>query len=168
MPTLSPLAPPLQIVLVAPQIPPNVGNVARTCAVIGCPLHLVGPFGFSLDDRQLRRAGLDYWPDVQQAVYRDFREFEARALGGQSPGRSAAGRLHLFTARAERSVFETVFAPGDFLVFGQEQHGLPPALLAAWPERQVGIPMLPDKRSLNLAVAVGIGAYAALARIAPR
>jgi tRNA (cytidine/uridine-2'-O-)-methyltransferase len=165
MPTLSPPAPPLQIVLVAPQIPPNVGNVARTCGVTGSPLHLVGPLAFSLDDRHLRRAGLDYWPDVQQALYRDWAEFEARALGGQSPGRSAAGKLHLFTARAARSAFETVFSPGDFLVFGQEQHGLPPALLDAWPERQVGIPMLPGRRSLNLAVAVGIGLYAALGQM---
>ncbi len=148
--------------LVAPQIPPNVGNVARTCAVTGSPLHLVGPLGFSLDDRQLRRAGLDYWPDVQAALYRDWAEFEARALGGQSPRRSAARRLHLFTARAQRSVFEAAFAPGDFLVFGQEQLGLPPALLEAWPERLVAIPMLPGKRSLNLAVAVGVGVYAAL------
>lgn len=156
--------------LVAPQIPPNVGNVARTCAVTGLPLHLVGPLRFSLDDRHLRRAGLDYWPDVRQALYRDWPEFEARALGprgGRSPGQPAGGRLHLFTARAERSVFETVFEPGDFLVFGQEEDGLPPALLDAWPERQVCIPMLPGKRSLNLAVAVGIGAYAALGRLSP-
>lgn len=133
----------------------------------GSPLHLVGPLGFSLDDRQLRRAGLDYWPDVQQALYRDWADFEARALGGQSPGRSAAERIHLFTSRAARSVFETTFAPGDYLVFGREQEGLPPALLDAWPERQVGIPMLPGRRSLNLAVAVGIGLYAALRQVTP-
>jgi len=165
MPTLSPPNPPLHVVLVSPQIAPNAGNVARTCVVTGSILHLVGPLGFSLDDRHLRRAGLDYWPDVQHALYRDWPEFEARALGGQSPGRSAPGRLHLFTARASRSIDEQPFAPGDFLIFGHEQHGLPPALLAAWPDRQVGIPMLPGKRSLNLAVAVGVGVYAALARL---
>ena len=148
--------------LVAPQIPPNVGNVARTCAVTGSVLHLVGPLRFSLDDRRLRRAGLDYWPDVQQALHRDWADFEARVLGGQPPGRSGPGRLHLFTARADRSVFGTAFEPGDFLVFGQEQLGLPPALLEASPERQVGIPMLPGQRSLNLAVAVAVGVYAAL------
>ena len=125
----------------------------------------MGPLGFSLDDRHLLRAGLDYWPDVYPAVYRDWAEFEARALGGQSPGCSSPGRLHLFTARAALSVHRATFSPGDFLVFGQEQLGLPPALLAAFPEGQVGIPLLPTKRSLNLAVAVGVGVYAALACI---
>jgi tRNA (cytidine/uridine-2'-O-)-methyltransferase len=166
MPDLLPLASPLHLVLVTPLIPPNVGNVMRTCAVTGATLHLVGPIRFSLDDRKLRRAGLDYCPDVQPAVYRDWPDFEARVSAGLDPGRPLSGRLHLFTARAERSVFEATFAAGDYLVFGQEQLGLPPALLDAWPERQVGIPMLPGRRSLNLAVAVGIGAYAALGQLA--
>ncbi len=165
MPTLSPPVPPLHVVLVSPQIPPNVGNVARTCVVTGSHLHLVGPLAFSLDDRHLRRAGLDYWPDVQRALYRDWPEFEARVFGGQSPGTSATSRLHFFTSSASRSIHQVSFAAGDFLVFGHEQLGLPPALLDAWPERQVGIPMLPGKRSLNLAVAVGVGVYAALARL---
>jgi tRNA (cytidine/uridine-2'-O-)-methyltransferase len=165
MPTLAPPTPPFHIVLVSPQIPPNVGNAARTCAVTGSHLHLVGPLAFSLDDRHLRRAGLDYWPDVQHVLYRDWQEFEARALGGQSPGRSAVERLHLFTARASRSAFDATFAPGDFLVFGREEHGLPPALLTAWPERQVGIPLLPGKRSLNLAVAIGVALYLGLAQL---
>jgi len=153
---LPPLDPPLQVVLVAPQIPPNTGNVARTCAVTGSRLHLVGPLGFSLDEKDLRRAGLDYWRDVAPEVHRDWPEFEARALRGQTE------KLHLFTARGGRSLFDARFAPGDFLVFGQEQLGLPPALLAAWPERHVGIPMREGMRSLNLAVAAGIGVYAAL------
>jgi tRNA (cytidine/uridine-2'-O-)-methyltransferase len=143
-------------VLVSPQIPPNTGNVARTCAVTGCGLHLVGPLGFSLEDRELRRAGLDYWPEVAPEVYADWQDFEARAPG------AGPGRLHLFTARAVRPLREARFAPGDYLVFGQEQLGLPPALVAAWPERCLSIPMLPGKRSLNLAVAVGVGVYEAL------
>src|SRR5512138_2980646 len=159
MPILRPPDPPLNVVLVAPQIPPNTGNAARTCAVTGSRLHLVGPLGFSLEEKELRRAGLDYWRDVAPEVYRDWPDFEARGLRG------GAGRLHLFSARCERSVFEAAFAPGDFLVFGQEQLGLPPALLDAWPDRQVGIPMREGQRSLNLAVAVGIGLYAALARL---
>jgi tRNA (cytidine/uridine-2'-O-)-methyltransferase len=149
----------MNVVLVAPQIPPNTGNVARTCAVTGSRLHLVGPLGFSLEEKQLRRAGLDYWQDVAPEIYPDWSDFEARALRGET------GRLHLFSARCERSVLEAPFAPGDFLVFGQEQLGLPPALLAAWPDRQVGIPMLEGQRSLNLAVAVGVGLYSALARL---
>ena len=157
---LVPPDPSLNVVLIAPQIPPNTGNAARTCAVTGSRLHLVGPLGFSLDAKDLRRAGLDYWDDVSVEVYRDWPEFEARSLRGQTE------KLHLFSARSERSLFEAAFAPGDFLVFGQEQLGLPPALLAAWPDRQVAIPMRPGTRSLNLAVAVGVGVYAALAALA--
>src|SRR5512142_1329766 len=97
MPTLAPVDPPLQVVLVSPQIPPNTGNVARTCAVTGSALHLVGPLGFSLDAKQLRRAGLDYWEDISPEIYTDWRDFESRALKGRSE------RLHLFTARADRS-----------------------------------------------------------------
>jgi tRNA (cytidine/uridine-2'-O-)-methyltransferase len=165
MPDLLPLSSPLHVVLIEPQIPPNVGNVMRTCAVTGSSLHLVGPLGFSLDDKKLRRAGLDYWPDVQPAVYRDWPDFEARVSVALPPGRPLSPRLHLFTARAPRSLFDAQFAAGDYLVFGQEQLGLPPALLDAWPERQVGIPMLAGQRSLNLAVSVGIGLYAAQAGI---
>jgi len=147
------------VVLVSPQIPPNTGNVARTCAVTGSRLHLVEPLGFSLDEARLRRAGLDYWASVTLAVYSSWPDFEARALRG------AAARLHLFTGRAERSLFEVRFAAGDFLVFGSEQLGLPPALLAAYPSRGVGIPLVPGQRSLNLATAVGVGVYAALATL---
>ncbi len=156
MPDLVPLAEPLHVVLVSPQIPPNTGNVARTCAVTGCRLHLVGPLGFSLSDKEMRRAGLDYWEDVAPEVHDDWPAFEARHLRGD------ARRVHLFTARAERSLFDTPFAPGDVLVFGQEQLGLPPALLALHPERTVGIPMRPGQRSLNLAVSAGVAVYAAL------
>jgi tRNA (cytidine/uridine-2'-O-)-methyltransferase len=153
---LATAAPPLQVVLVSPQIPPNTGNVARTCAVTGSRLHLVGPLGFSLDEKRLRRAGLDYWEDLSAEVYADWSEFEARGLRGQ------IGKLHLFGARAGRSLWQARFAPGDFLVFGSEQLGLPPALLAGWPDRCLAIPMLPGRRSLNLSVAVGIAVYEAL------
>jgi len=159
MPALTPVDPPFALVLVSPQIPPNTGNVARTCAVTGSRLHLVGPLGFSLDHKDVRRAGIDSWREITPTVYRDWAEFEARALRGQTE------KLHLFTARAERSLFDAPFAPGDFLVFGGEQQGLPPALLAAWPERQVGIPLLAGRRSLNLAVAAGMGLYAALSSL---
>ena len=156
MSVLAPPQEPLHVVLVSPQIPPNTGNAARTCAVTGCRLHIVGPLGFSLSDKEMRRAGLDYWDDVAPELHDDWPAFEARHLRGQ------AGRVHLFTARAEQSLFTASFAPGDFLVFGQEQLGLPPALLDLYPERAVSIPMLPGRRSLNLAVSVGVGVYAAL------
>ncbi len=160
MPSPFPVDPPLQVVLVSPQIPPNTGNVARTCAVTGSALHLVEPLGFSLAEKDVRRAGLDYWAEVSPRVHLGWPEFEATALRGQTE------KLHLFTARGGRSLFEVSFAPGDFLVFGQEQLGLPPALVAAYPERQVWIPMREGLRSLNLAVAVGIGIYQALAELA--
>jgi tRNA (cytidine/uridine-2'-O-)-methyltransferase len=156
MPSLVPPRPPLQVVLVRPQIPPNTGNVARTCAVTGSGLHLVGPIRFSLDEKSLLRAGLDYWASLSPQVHAGWPEFEARALRGQIE------KLHLFTGSAACSVFEARFAPGDFLVFGSEQAGLPPALLDAYPDRCVGIPLVPGQRSLNLATAVGIGVYEAL------
>jgi tRNA (cytidine/uridine-2'-O-)-methyltransferase len=159
MPLLASPDPPLQVVLVAPQIPPNAGNVARTCAVTGSRLHLIGPLGFSLDEKRLRRAGLDYWAAVEPAVYPGWSEFERRALRGR------VGAVHLFSGRAERSLFDARFAPGDFLVFGSEQLGLPPALLDAWPSRVVGIPLAAGQRSLNLATAVGIGVYEAVRQI---
>ncbi len=159
MADLAPVDPPLHVVLVSPQIPPNTGNVARTCAVTGCRLHLVGPLGFSLEDKEVRRAGLDYWEGVELAVHPDWPAFEARHVRGRTD------RLHLFTARDGDGLFGRRFAPGDLLVFGQEQLGLPPALLAAWPGRRVSIPMRPGQRSLNLAVAVGVGVYGALASL---
>jgi tRNA (cytidine/uridine-2'-O-)-methyltransferase len=156
MDDLAPASPPLRVVLVSPQIPPNTGNVVRTCAVTGCELHLVEPVAFSLEESALRRAGLDYWEGVKVRVHAGWRELEADLL------RDRPGRLHLFTSRAERSVFDADFAAGDLLVFGQEQLGLPPALLDAHPRRCLSIPMLPGHRSLNLAVAVGVGVYAAI------
>jgi len=153
---LVPLDPRLEVVLVNPQIPPNTGNVARTCAVTGCGLHLVGPLAFSLDERELRRAGLDYWKDIDPQVYADWPDFEARTLRGR------ADKLHLFTSHTEQRYSEATYAPGDFLVFGSETLGLPPALLTAYPQRTRAIPMLPTQRSLNLAVAAGIAVYWAL------
>jgi tRNA (cytidine/uridine-2'-O-)-methyltransferase len=161
MPALAPPVPPLEVVLVSPRIPPNTGNVARTCAVTGSRLHLVGPLGFSLEEKRLRRAGLDYWEDLSPELYTDWPDFEARAL------RNRAGRLHLFSGRSGRDFREARFAPGDWLVFGSEQLGLPPALLAAHRERCLGIPMLEGRRSLNLAVAVGIAVYEALRQMLP-
>jgi tRNA (cytidine/uridine-2'-O-)-methyltransferase len=156
MPALAPLDPPLQVVLVNPRIPPNTGNAARTCAVTGSRLHLVEPLGFSLDEKHLRRAGLDYWDAVAPEVHAGWPQFEATAVRGQIE------KLHLFAAGAERSVFDVRFRPGDLLVFGAEDLGLPPALLDAYPARCVAIPMVAGRRSLNLATAVGIGLYEAL------
>ncbi len=152
----------MEIALVHPEIPHNTGCAARLCAALGLRLHLVEPLGFSLGDRYLKRAGLDYWPAVELIVHEDWPRL-ARALGPDS-GRAFDERLHLFSARGGRSLFETSFHPGDVLVFGGETSGLPSELLDAHPERRVYIPIRPCVRSLNLANAVALATYTALVR----
>lgn len=152
---------PLHVVLVEPEIPPNTGNVARLCAATASVLHLVGPLGFRIDDHAVRRAGLDYWHLVDVRRHLDFAHFE-HAFRKESP----AGRLHLFSAVAERSYLQARFAGGDALVFGKESVGLPRELLAAHADGVVGIPTLGAVRSLNLANAVAIATYEALRQTA--
>jgi tRNA (cytidine/uridine-2'-O-)-methyltransferase len=145
----------LSVALVEPEIPPNTGNVARLCAATGAPLHIVGATGFRLDDRAVRRAGLDYWPEVQLARHHDL-----DALRGALPPET---RFVYLTTKATVSYTEWSYATTDCLVFGRETHGLPEELLRAnWPNC-VTIPMLnPKVRSLNLATAVAIVLYEAL------
>ncbi len=147
------LAPPLSVVLVSPQIPPNTGNIARLCAVTGSRLELVEPLGFSIADKDLRRAGLDYWDQVVAEIHPDLEAWEARA---------PFPRVHLFTGGGSRSLWDVAFRPGDRLVFGSEQAGLPPELLARHSERTVSIPQRQGLRSLNLATAAGIAVYEAI------
>ena len=138
------------VVLVAPEIPANTGNIGRTCVVTGSRLHLVGPLGFSLDEKSLHRAGLGYWESLDVAVYRDWDEFaEENDLAAGDP------RLHLLTKKARRTYAEASYADGDFLVFGCESVGLPEVLLAAHAERCERIPMLPDAASLDNAASWG-------------
>src|SRR3954471_99385 len=116
----------LNVVLVEPKIPPNTGNVARLCAVTGSRLHLIAPLGFRIDDKDLRRAGLDYWDKVHAATWASFDELlEAE--------RGAPERLHLFTGHGGTSLWQARFAAGDFLVMGDEVGGLPQALLDLYP-----------------------------------
>ena len=144
----------LHVVLVAPEIPPNTGSIARLCAATFTRLHLIRPLGFSLDDRYLKRAGLDYWPHVDLHVYDHWQEFRRR---------HRAARMHFFSARAARSYLTTQFAAGDYLVFGSETKGLPPALLAAHRDDTYVIPIFsPHVRSLNLSNAVSVVVYEAL------
>jgi tRNA (cytidine/uridine-2'-O-)-methyltransferase len=149
------VSPPFQICLVAPEIPPNTGSVARTCGATQSILHLVEPLGFSLDERAVRRAGLDYWHLVDVRVHPDFATFES----ARPPG-----ALHLFSAGAERSYLDAPLTPGDCLVFGCESTGLPPPLLAQHAGRVWGIPTIGPVRSLNLSNAVSIVLYEALRR----
>ncbi len=142
-----------RVVLYEPEIPQNTGNIARTCAATGTPLHLIEPLGFRLTDRYLKRAGLDYWPHVRLHVHRSFEEFIA--LFG--PGL----RCVLFSTRGTVSYEAMMYRPGDCLVFGSETKGLPDELLRSFPS--VVIPIDRTRvRSLNLATAVGIGLFEAL------
>ncbi len=152
--------PALQIVLVEPEIPQNTGNIARLCAATGSPLHLVGPLGFRIHDRAVRRAGLDYWEAVEVHRHVNFESY----LNEQHPE-----RFFLFSTRGTRAHFDAEYHPGDALVFGSETHGLPDSLLDAWPECVVQIPMHTENvRSLNLANSVSIALYEALRQIDKR
>ncbi len=148
-----PLSSPFHVVLVEPEIPPNTGSVARTCAATSSPLHLIEPLGFRIDEHAVRRAGLDYWHLVDLRVHADWAGYRT-AEAGQ--------RVHLFSANAERSFLEADFVPGDALVFGKESVGLPSTILEAHPERVWGIPTSGGVRSLNLSNAVAIVLYEAL------
>ncbi|MDQ6651317.1 MAG: tRNA (cytidine(34)-2'-O)-methyltransferase [Acidobacteriota bacterium] len=144
----------IRVALVEPEIPPNTGNVARLCAANNVPLHIVGVTGFRLDDKAVRRAGLDYWPEVmlrRHTNVENLLEFLPQA------------RFLYLTTKAEKSYTDWVFGPEDCIVFGSETRGLPAHLLAANWDRCLTIPMLnPKVRSLNLATAVGVVLYEAL------
>jgi tRNA (cytidine/uridine-2'-O-)-methyltransferase len=145
----------VNVVLVEPEIPPNTGNVARLCAATRATLHLVEPFGFTLDDAQLRRAGMDYWQHVQWHRWRAWREFE------QSLPRDA--RMWFIESGGARHYAEARYEVDDWLVFGRETAGLPEALLEANRERWLRIPMFhPPARSLNLSNCVALVLFEAL------
>jgi tRNA (cytidine/uridine-2'-O-)-methyltransferase len=141
------------VVLVEPEIPPNTGNVGRLCLATGSTLHLVRPFGFSLEQRQLRRAGLDYWDEVQLQLWDSFDALQQ--------AQSADARYFFLTTKAERPYYTVNFRNGDFLVFGRETKGLPHKLLAANADDCITIPMH-GTRSLNLATAVAIVLFEAV------
>lgn len=150
-------AAPLHVVLVEPEIPPNTGNVARLCAATGCALHLIEPLGFRIDDRELKRAGLDYWDALGVVVHPSLDAFFARF---------DPAHAWLLSTRAQRVYTDAPFVPGDALVFGKETAGLPQALLDAHPDRALRIPMREGAvRSINLSTAVGVVTYAALATL---
>ncbi|TAJ23827.1 MAG: tRNA (cytidine(34)-2'-O)-methyltransferase [Planctomycetota bacterium] len=152
----------MEIVLVHPEIPHNAGCAGRLAAATGCKLHLVEPLGFSLEDRYLKRAGLDYWPLVDLEVHRDWSRLCAE-LAPRSP-RALEQRLRLFSARGGRSLFEVAFEPDDVLVFGCESRGLPAEVLDGRDERRVYVPIRAGVRSLNLANTVCLALYTALVR----
>ncbi|HEY9645520.1 MAG TPA: tRNA (cytidine(34)-2'-O)-methyltransferase [Chroococcidiopsis sp.] len=143
-----------QVVLVHPQIPPNTGNIARTCAATSTELHLVGPLGFEISDRYLKRAGLDYWPYVKLHYHPTLVEF-------QSHHHQRGGRWVGFSARGACSYIKFQFQPNDWLLFGCETAGLPPEVLEIC-DHTVYIPMAePGVRSLNLSVSAAVGLFEA-------
>ena len=149
----------MRIVLVEPEIPPNTGNIARLCAATGAELHLIEPLGFELDNRRLKRAGMDYWKELEVLEYDDWENFWKSTTRPQ--------RIHLLTTHAENSIWETKFQHGDRLLFGNEGHGAPDNVHQAVSNR-IRIPKFKGNlRSLNLAVSVGIASYEALRQIRP-
>lgn len=141
------------VVLVEPEIPPNTGNIGRLCLATGSTLHLVKPLGFAIDDRTLKRAGLDYWKEVKVRLWDSFEEL--------LKARAQKSRLFFLTTKSDHAYYDVRFRPGDFLVFGRETKGLPEALLAANREGLLTIPMQ-GTRSLNLATAVAVVLFEAV------
>lgn len=145
------------VALIQPEIPPNTGNIARLCAATGTPLHLIGPLGFSIDDPQVRRAGLDYWPSVDLWVHPDWFAFRDAMR---------RDRCLYFSANATRPFWDAPYQLNSCLVFGNETTGMPTRILEKHPERCFRIPMPSEAvRSLNLATAAGIVLYQALHRL---
>ena len=176
----------LHVALWEPEIPPNTGNVARLCAATGTRLHLIGRLGFRLDDKALKRAGLDYWPAVDVVRHVTFEEFEKNLTPNPFPKRegepessspsllgkgvgglgSSLPRIWVVETPAEKSYTRAAFRDGDCLLFGNESSGLPAAVRERFAGRVVGIPMPTGKvRSLNLATAVGVVLYEALRQV---
>lgn len=141
------------IVLVEPEIPQNTGNIARTCAVTGAVLHLVEPLGFSIDDKQLKRAGLDYWHFLDVRRYKNVEEFFEK---------NSNGRYFYLTTKAKHAYTDISFVDGDYFLFGKETRGLPEDMLIEHPERCIRIPMREGARSMNLSNSVAVTVFEAL------
>ena len=144
---------PINVVLLEPEIPQNTGNISRTCAATHASLHLIRPLGFSLEDRYLKRAGLDYWPYLDLHVYDDLADFRAKNPGAV---------CYYFTTKAGSCYAEPVYPEQVYLFFGKETKGLPEDLLRENPDRCVRIPMWQELRSLNLSNSVAIAVYEVL------
>ncbi len=144
----------LNVVLVEPEIPSNTGNISRTCAVTGARLHLVGPLGFSLDEKHLKRAGLDYWDKLDIIQYESIDEFFDKNKGG---------RFWFYSTKAGHNYSDVEYKDGDYLVFGKETKGLPEEYVHL--DNSVRIPMKPTLRCLNLSNSVAVGVYEALRQI---
>lgn len=144
----------MKVVLFQPQIPQNTGNVVRTCSVTGMDLILVGPLGFSISDRWLKRAGLDYWEGVHVKLIDDLEKYL-----------ESFDSFYFFSSHAKKNYRDVPYRADTHLIFGSESSGLPKHFHEKWPDRFIHLPMLPQKRCLNLATSVGIGVYEALRQV---
>lgn len=143
----------MNIVLYEPEIPSNTGNIGRTCAATGTRLHLIRPYGFVIDDKSLKRAGMDYWSLLEVFEYDDFESFTR-----ENPN----ANIYISTTKAEKFYTEVQFKKDDFIMFGKESAGIPKDILRKYPENMIRIPMMRERRSLNLANSVAIALYEAL------
>ena len=146
----------MHVVLLEPEIPANTGNIGRTCVSTGSQLHLIKPLGFSLEEKEIRRAGLDYWKDLNVSVYEDYADFLEK---------NPEARVWYATTKARQCYTDAVFADGDYLMFGKESLGIPEEILVQYPERCIRIPMVKDNRSLNLSNSVAVVLYEALRQL---
>ena len=148
----------LHVVLVTPEIPHNTGAAGRLCLATGARLHLIGPLGFSLDERQVKRAGLDYWKDVDLQLWENWDAF-ANSVASDA-------NVYMLTTKTDRAYWDVTFKDGDYLVFGPETRGLPESLLSQYEAACLTIPMRSGStRSLNLATSVGIVLYEAVRQV---
>lgn len=143
----------MHIVLHQPEMPANTGNIGRTCVATGTPLHLIEPLGFQINDKQLARAGLDYWPKLNVTRYVDFEDFKKR-----NPG----AKIWMATTKAHQTYADVKFGPDDYIMFGKESAGIPEEILVDNEDTCIRIPMSPEIRSLNLSNSVAIVLYEAL------
>ena len=143
----------MNIVLHEPEIPANTGNIGRTCVATGTSLHLIKPLGFDISDKAVRRAGMDYWKELDLHVYEDFDEFVER-----NPG----AKIYMATTKARKAYTEVEYKGNDFIMFGKESAGIPEEILVKYEETSVRIPMIGEIRSLNLSNSVSIILYEAL------
>ncbi len=146
----------INVVLVEPEIPQNTGNIARTCAATGCRLHIVKPMGFAIDDRKLKRAGLDYWHLLGVTYYDSLGDFFEKTAGG---------RYFYSTTKGRHTHSDAEYRDNDYILFGKETKGLPEELLLANEDRCIRIPMIADARSLNLSNSVAVVVYEALRQL---
>jgi tRNA (cytidine/uridine-2'-O-)-methyltransferase len=152
----------LHVVLYQPEIPPNTGNIGRTCVAVGAKLWLVKPLGFQINEKELRRAGLDYWPHLDWETVENWQELAERLTGPME-----AGRIWLLSKNAERLYTTARFQKGDILVFGSESSGLPVELRQRYAENLLRLPMREQVRSLNLSATAAAVMYEAVRQLAP-